>query len=153
MRAAIDSRIRKLDQFFARAKGQVDEEIRYDLARFGAVLVCGFIERCVELIVLDRLSNRAQTRVLNFLKSYFRRGTTYSSGEILSLLERFEIEWGRKFETRLSEDDSLASAVDSLYSLRNSIAHGGDMYQALNGVELHYTSAKKLVEVMIEATR
>ncbi len=59
MRHAITSRERKLDDFFVRANKLTDDELKSDLARLGAVLVCGYVERCVEVIILDRLTTKA----------------------------------------------------------------------------------------------
>ncbi len=78
MQLVIDSRKSKLDAFFARAKSSdILEESRADLAKFGAVLVCGFVERCVEVVILQRLSGRAHPRITKFIQAYFRKGTNY----------------------------------------------------------------------------
>jgi hypothetical protein len=149
----LESRIRKLDKFFERAKAKtLDDEIRSDLARHGAVLVCGFIERSVEVIILERLSNKAHPRVLNFLKSHFKRGTNYDCEPIFQLLERFDTRWSQRFRKFLTENPSLAEQITSAYSLRNSIAHGGDANRGIAGVIELYDAAKKLVDGLIQAT-
>lgn len=154
MRHSIDSRIRRLDTFFQRAKQTpLPDETRSDLARFGAVLVCGFVERCVEVIILERLSNRAHPRVNSFIRSYFKRGTNYNCEAICQLLERFDLNWSRRFRETLVSRDNLAESMNSAYTLRNSIAHGNDGNRGLNGVEDLYVDAKQLVEAMIVATQ
>ena len=154
MRHAIDSRIRRLDAFFQRAKQpSLTDEIRSDLAKLGAVLVCGFVERSVEIVVLDRLSSMAHPRVNSFIRSHFRRGTNYDREAICQLFERFDLEWGRRLRETLASRDSITASLESAYTLRNSIAHGGDQYRGLKGVEDLYIDAKQLVEAMILATR
>ena len=154
MRHSIDSRVRRLDAFFQRAKNPgLTDEIRSDLARLGAVLVCGFVERCVEVIILDRLSSRAHPRVNSFIRGHFRRGTNYDCEAICQLFERFDLDWGRRPRGTLASRDNITESLTSAYTLRNSIAHGGDQNRGLKGVEDLYVDAKQLVEAMILATQ
>lgn len=150
---AIASREQKLDSFFARAKMAKDDELKSDLARFGIVLVCGYVERCVELVILDRLISRAHPRVLNFIKSHFKRGTNYDCEAIFQLLIRFDQNWANAFRSSLLGNDSWASSLSSAYSLRNSIAHGGDGNKGLQGVEAIYADCKKIVFILINVTK
>lgn len=154
MRHSIDSRIRQLDAFFQRAKQPgLTDEIRSDLAKLGAVLVCGFVEQSVAVIVLDRLSSRAHPRVNSFIKSHFRRGTNYDCEAICQLLERFDLDWSRRLRGALASRNNITESLSSAYTLRNSIAHGGDQNRGLRGVEDLYVDAKQLVEAMILATQ
>jgi cellulose biosynthesis protein BcsQ len=154
MRHAIESRERKLDAFFDRAKRQVEaDEIISDLAKLGAVLACGYVERCVEVIVLERLSNKAHDRVLNFIRSFFKRGVNYDCEAICQLLIRFDPQWESEFRKLLNNNDQWTSSLSSLYALRNSIAHGGDQNSGLSGVKSHYEDCKHIIQALIKATR
>ncbi|GAA0318268.1 hypothetical protein GCM10009087_30880 [Sphingomonas oligophenolica] len=153
MRHAIESRERKLDAFFARAKGAGDDELKSDLGRLGAVLVCGYVERCVEVVILDRLTTRAQPRVLQFIKSYFKKGTNYDCEAICQLLIRFDQSWEAAFRSTISKNDQWSTSLASAYFLRNSIAHGGDGNKGLPGVETLYTDCKNIVVALVEATK
>jgi hypothetical protein len=153
VRHSIDLRKRKLDTFFKRVEDRnLDEQLVADLSRFGAVLICGFVEKCVEVVVLERLKNRAHPRVITFLKSHFRRGTNYDCKAIEQLLIRFDPEWAERFQTFCSQNEAHAEALDSAYALRNSIAHGGDGNRGLNGIKQLYSSAQEIVEALIWAT-
>ncbi|UVO53338.1 HEPN domain-containing protein [Sphingomonas sp. SUN039] len=154
MRHAIDSRERKLDDFFLRAKKQsIDDEITADLAKLGAVLVCGYVERCVEVIVLERLSNRAHERVIRFVKTFFKRGTNYDCETICQLLSRFDTDWDVRMRVELGRNDQWVTSLSSLYALRNSIAHGGDQNRGLAGVMALYDDCKLIVMAIEDATR
>lgn len=153
MRHAIESRERKLEEFFARAKNTDDDELKSDLARFGIVMVCGYVERCVEVIVLDRLTAKAQPKVLQFIKSHFKKGTNYDCEAICQLLIRFDQNWERAFRSAINKNDQWLTSLASAYSLRNSIAHGGDGNKGLPGVEAFYLDCKNIVVTLIEATR
>lgn len=149
----IGNRERKLDAFFARAKKVGDDELKSDLARLGAVLVCGYVERCVEVVILNRLTTRAQPRVLQFIKSYFKKGTNYDCEAICHLLIRFDQGWETAFRSKIGKNDQWSTSLASAYNLRNSIAHGGDGNSALQGVETLYKDCKNIVVALIEATK
>lgn len=153
MRHAITGREQKLDAFFARAKGIGDDELKSDLARFGAVLVCGYVERCVEVVILDRLTTRAQPRVLQFIKSHFKKGTNYDCEAICQLLLRFDQNWETAFRATISKNDQWSTSLVSAYNLRNSIAHGGDGNKGLLSIETLYTDCKNIVVALMEATK
>jgi len=153
MRHAIDSRIRKLDGFFARASAVDDDELKSDLSKLGAVLACGFVERSVEIIVLDRISYRAHPRVQSFVKSYFKKGTNYDCEAICKLLERFDLAWSQNMRSWIDANDGAASSLISIYALRNSIAHGGDNSSSLVRVKALYDDCKVVVEAAIVSTQ
>lgn len=154
MKLAIESRERRLDAFFARAKKfPTDDEVASDLAKLGAVLACGYIERCVEVVILDRISHRAHARVVGFIKTHFKKGTNYDCEAINQLLERFEKSWADKFRAEIAKNEQWTSSLSSLYSLRNSIAHGGDQNRSLIGVETLYNEVKFVVKILVESTK
>lgn len=150
----VESRKRQLDAFFARALAlsSRDEELRSDMARHGVVLICGFIERCVEEIILVRVKQLANVRVQSFVKSHFRRGTNYNCVAITSLLERFDLNWAFKFRSFLNGRDDLVEAIRSAYEVRNSIAHGGEASKGLTDVIRWFNAAQEVVNAMILAT-
>jgi hypothetical protein len=154
VRQVIDSRKRKLDSYFQRADDKaLPEELMADLSKFGAVLVCGYVEKCVEIIILERLDRRAHPRVLSFLKTHFRRGTNYNCKAISELLERFDTNWARDFRDFCDANERHAASLDSAYALRNSIAHGGDANRGMKGIKELYNSAHAVVEALVQATR
>jgi hypothetical protein len=150
---AVESRKSQLTKYFTRIeRAELGEEIKADLAKHGAVLVCGYVERCVEIVIVDRLSTRAQPRVLSFIKSHFKKGTNYDCEPICQLLERFDQDWTRKFRKFLEENGGLSEQMTSAYALRNSIAHGGDANRGLAGVKELYGAAIRVIDGLIAAT-
>ena len=149
---AIANRERKVDAFFARAKTINDDEVKSDMARFGIVLICGYVERSVEIIILERLTNRAQPRVLSFIKTHFKRGTNYDCEAICQLLIRFEQEWSNAFRLAIDAHEDWESSLTSAYALRNSIAHGGDGNKGLSGVGVLYGDCKEIISALLRAT-
>lgn len=150
---AIESRKRQLDAYFRRAADtEISEELRSDLAKHGIVLICGFVERSVETIIMEKIAQRAHHRVQNFVRAHFKTGTNYNCEAIAQLLERFDLEWGARFRAFLKSRDDLVEALRSAYDLRNSIAHGGTANRGLRGVLDLYTSSKEIIDGMEAAT-
>lgn len=155
MHHQIASREKQLEKFLEIANDpNCSEEIRSHLAKLGVVLICGYIERCVEVIIMERLRPRAQNRVLSFIKSHFKKGTNYSVNKVSELLARFDDEWEREFSNFIETNSHVCDAVRDVYDLRNSIAHGGAGQSiTTNSVKKYYESAQKLMKGLIEATR
>lgn len=120
----VESRFASLEKLINKAneKGLDEEQASY-LSKLGSVLVCGNIERCVEVLILNRISRNSPGQVAVFLKSYFKRGTNYDCEAICQLLHKFDSDWARRFEATLTQE--MKSSVSSCYSIRNSVAHGG----------------------------
>ena len=131
---------------------QLPEEIQSDLARHGTILICGFIERSVELVIMDHVTSKAQPRIASFVKGYFKRGTNYDCEAIAQLLDRFDVDWGDKFRAFKASRYDIVQAVNSAYELRNSISHGGTANRAIRGVMELFKSAKAAVDALIVAT-
>ena len=149
---AIEERFKLLEQQVELACNASDEEVAANLRRFGTVLICGFVERSIEVILLERLKPLAHPRVLNFVKSHFKRGTNYNCEVICSLLERFEPEWKNKFKHFMDNNEKEVDALSSTYSVRNSVAHGGS--GGINAITLRERrdDVKKIVDALIKAT-
>jgi RiboL-PSP-HEPN len=149
---AISSRKRQLDAYFQRATDpKLAEEIQSDLAKHGIVLICGFIERSVEIVIMERIENRAHPRVANFIRGHFRRGTNYDCEAISQLLDRFDLTWGEKFRQFRESRDDLVQAIGSVYTLRNSVAHGGSGNQGILGVAGLYIAAQEVIDGLLAA--
>lgn len=149
---AIEERFKLLEQQVELACNASDEEVAANLRRFGTVLICGFVERSIEVILLERLKPLAHPRVLNFVKSHFKRGTNYNCDVICNLLERFEPEWKNKFKHFMDNNEKQVDALSSTYSVRNSVAHGGS--GGINAITLRERrdDVKKIVDALIKAT-
>jgi len=149
----VETRKQQLDAYFRRAAdATIPDEVRADLAKHGIVLICGFVERSVETVIMEKIAQRAHPRVQSFIRGYFKIGTNYNCDAIAQLLERFDLAWGAKFRAVMKTRDDLVEALRSAYDLRNSIAHGGTGNRGLSGVQDLYALAKEVVDTMEAAT-
>lgn len=149
---AIEQRFKHLQQQIELACNASDDEVATDLRKFGTVLICGFVERSIEVILLERLRPLAQPRVLSFVKSHFKRGTNYNCETICQLLERFEPEWKNKFQDFMDKNEKEVDGLTSTYSVRNSVAHGGSGSINGNTLRERRDDAKRIVDALVKAT-
>lgn len=153
MQQQLDARHLTLEAYLTKVESHNDEELKSYLCRFGAVLICGNIERSVEIIILSRLETRAQARVLNFVKSALTRGQNLDCEAIQQLLNRFDPAWYRKFADAVEANPEIKEGISSCYAIRNSAAHGGSQNIGINRLRELLAVHKRLVEAIVVATR
>jgi hypothetical protein len=140
----IEQRFIALDKLVraAEAKG-LDEQMASYLSMLGCVQVCGNLERCIELLVVEKVGH--SPKVTSFLRAYFKRGTNYDCDEIQQLLFKFDSTWGRAFESYLASNAEVKESIASAYATRNSVAHGGTQSLGPRTLRQYFGSSFKLV--------
>lgn len=150
----LDMRFKQLQAYVEKTCLEASsDEMRGHLYKFGLILICGYIEQSVRIIVMERLDKRAHPRVLNFVKSHFERGMNCNCATIEEILGRFDIGWRDRFCEFLNDNPDVRDGVASCYAVRNSVAHGGA--QSLGSARLNelLQIGRRLVEGVVEATR
>jgi hypothetical protein len=146
----IEQRFAALERLIkqAEAKG-LDEQQASNLCRLGSVLICGNIERCVEILITQRLMRAAAPQVAGFLKSYFKRGTNYDCAEICELLFRFDKSWGHGLEGAIAAE--TRESISSCYAVRNSVAHGGQSSLGPRSLRQYFEASFTLIAELEKA--
>jgi hypothetical protein len=153
MQLQLDSRANAVSAYIARCSDKgLPPAFQSELCRFGTVLICGNVERSLEIIVLDRLTKKAHPKVLAFIKSHFKRGTNYDCAAISQLLVRFDSEWYRQFELFVAANGDVKEGISSCYALRNATAHGGTGNVSLNRLTELFDLSKRLIAGVVAAT-
>jgi hypothetical protein len=153
MQLQLVSRYKKLTDFIDTACSMDDGDPTGDqLRRFGAVLVCGYVERSIEIIVVERLKKKAQPQVLNFVKSHFKRGTNFKCAAIRQLLTRFDEDWAKSFDDWVQNNDQRVAGIESIYYVRNSVAHGGTVGIKKASLLRYAEDAKVVVDQVLVCT-
>ncbi|MCY4287997.1 MAG: HEPN domain-containing protein [Aestuariivita sp.] len=150
---AVKSRLTVLERQIDLSCSTKDAEVASNLRCFGAVLICGFVERSVEVVLLERLRDRAHPSVLKFVRSHLVRGRNYNCDNILQLLYRFDSKWGRNFDNFKKNHEKEAQALASMYSVRNSVAHGNTADISEVKIKGWLEDAKKIIDALIFATQ
>jgi RiboL-PSP-HEPN len=143
---AIESRFRDVERLVVAAQAKsLDPEIAAYYCKLGSVMICGAIERSIEIIIMERVGGRSAPQVKTFFRSFFKRGTNYDCEEILQLLHKFDSNWGHGFDEFISTNGQIKSSVASCYAVRNSIAHGGAQSLGPQTLKQYFDSAFTLI--------
>lgn len=149
----IEQRFRRLEELISAAAKEADERTASYFCRLGSVLICGNLERCVELIIMARIADRSPPQVGNFLRRYFTRGINYDCDRIAQLLHRFDNRWGHAFEDFLKAHDHLKDSISSCYAVRNQVAHGGPQSLGPRILKQYFDASLDLVAGLEQAVR
>jgi hypothetical protein len=120
----IVSHKQKIDAVFAHLKNLPDdEECRAHWAKYICVLVSGFLEQSIKVIVTDYVEKRSSKEVGHFVSEHLKQFSNAKMKKLLSVLEQFDPELSKRFEAETM--GKLADAVNSVVVNRHQIAHGG----------------------------
>lgn len=143
---AIEQRFISLSKLIGAAQQKgLDEQTASYFCKLGSVLVCGNLERCIELLISERVASKAPPQVLSFLKAYFKRGANYDCDQISHLLHRFDGKWGRDFDDYIEKNGPVKEGISSCYAVRNSVAHGGGQSLGPRALLQYYDASFTLV--------
>jgi hypothetical protein len=115
------------------------------LVRHLCILVSGFLERSIDDALNNYAASNASPRFSRFVERRLGDHNNLNSEKILKILEDFDVFWRNHIEDFI--DDERLEAINSIYGLRNSIAHGRDVSLSL-GSMLRY--ADRVDEVIDE---
>ena len=135
----------RLDATFNRVKGiGRDSELQSDFARYLCVLVSGYIEQAVVELVLEHARGKGAPTLQRFVEQKTKRFTNANAARVQDLLGSFDPAWRRELEKFL--DGEAKDAIDSIVSLRNTIAHGGSVGLTYLRINAYYQKAQHVID-------
>lgn len=154
MNISIENRLREVEKIVSAAQARgTDPEVAAYYCKLGCVMICGTIERAVEIFIVERVGGRSSPQVNSFLKSFFKRGSNYSCDDISDLLYKFDSKWGRQFNEFVDQNEQVKSGVSSCYAVRNSIAHGGTQSLGPSTLRQYYENSLTLIAELNQLLR
>ena len=118
------------------------------LAKFLVVFICGLYEEIIETIISEKVEKLRCHQVSNFvtkyLEDYFRNPCF---DKVIELLGKFDSAWA---EDLGKIQKILRSALDSIVSNKNAIAHGLNCDITLDQAEEFYYNSRKVIEKIDE---
>ena len=144
-RQAVHSHRQRVDAAFSRVQDVAkDAEVLSDFAKYLCILVAGFIERSFSEIMLEHARQCGSPSLQRFVEKNTCKFTNANTAKILQFMGSFDPEWRDRMESFLV--DEKKAAIDSIYGLRNSIAHGASTGLTYARIEEYYTAVKSVVE-------
>lgn len=145
-RAEVFRMKQRLDATFDRVKGvDYDPELQSDFAKYLCVLVSGYIERAMVELVLEYVRGSGAPTLLRFVEQRTRTFTNANASRIQELMGSFDPAWRQELEENVLVDE-WKEAVDSVVSLRNTIAHGGSVGLTYRRIGEYYRRAQHVID-------
>lgn len=114
----------KLEAVFAQMVGaELTPELISHYSRYLCVLVSGHAEQSVKELVTQYVRLRSEQRVQRYVGKQLDRLRNINVEKLRQLIESFDNQWWRDLEQKFPDE---LEAFDSVATIRNSIAHGGD---------------------------
>ena len=148
-RAEVARLKQRLDATFERVKGVgLDSELQSDFAKYLCVLVSGYIEKAVVELVLEHARNKGAPTLQRFVEQRTKRIKNPKASGVQELLGNFDQRWQQELGRFLV--DEKKDAVDSVVSLRNTIAHGGSVGLTYSQVREYYLHVQIVIDRVAE---
>jgi hypothetical protein len=145
MSIQVHSITQKLDHIFDLSNRLTeDDELSAQYARYLCVLVSGYIEESIRLLLVDYAQRRSSPEILRYVRLKTKSVTNLKSSKIKELLVSFSEEWVTHYEEKVS-DESI-DAIDSVVANRHNIAHGKNTNISLGVVRNYYALVKPVIK-------
>ena len=142
----------RLGEAFNRADRLAGEpEIQADYARYLCVLVTGYLEQAVTLVILKYVDGVGDQRISRYVASTLNREGSMQASRILALVGRLDEGWHSQLIVKLSPQHR--EAIGSAYASRNKIAHGEDVDLTYRRVRDYYDLVREVVGFLEEVVQ
>lgn len=113
-----------------------DAELQSHWARYLCVIVSGFLENAVEVLLVEYTSKRASEEIIQFVSRELGQFQNPKFGKIADVLGMFSSEWKKNVDVLTSEE--IKDAVNSVVNNRHQIAHGQSTGISLATIRQYY---------------
>lgn len=113
-----------------------DAELQSHWARYLCVIVSGFLENSVEVLLVEYTSQRANGKVSQFVSRELGQFQNPKFGKIADVLGKFSPDWKTNVESWTTEENK--DAVNSVVANKNQIAHGQPTVISLATIKQYY---------------
>lgn len=141
---AIFSHQQRIDAAFARASQlRAEPELQADFARYLCVLVAGFIEKSLSEVALEHAKQNGSPTLQKYVERNVYKLTNANAEKVLAFVGSFSSTWRESMEHFIV--DERKAALDSVYGLRNGIAHGKNVGLTYSQISSYYRCVKEVV--------
>lgn len=123
-----------------------DEETQAHMSRYLCVQSSGYLENVVKSLVEDYISKKCPSPVVNYVQKKVSNITNLGFEKLCDFLDSFDPSWKDTFTQSLSEEQK--SALNSLISNRNAIAHGNSSNITYRSVSTYFAELNNVVSVL-----
>lgn len=101
-----------------------DTRILGNITRYYAILTASYVEFTLQEVIRSYVETRSSKMISSIVTSFVERQNSIDCRKIKIILDNFDRKLYPKFEVRAGNDK--VEAINSLKTLRDSLAHGND---------------------------
>lgn len=152
MNSYILSHRQRIDNLFKKVASISDPSDQSEWSKYLCVLVSGFIEESLRVMLEEYTSKHSAPNIQNFVEKQIESITNCKTSRILEVLRKFSQSWADDFsnqiQVRSSKPDEIKESIDSVISNRHAIAHGRNVGITYTRMSNYYNSIKIAVEIL-----
>jgi hypothetical protein len=152
MNSFISSHRQKIDALFNKVSSISDLADQGEWSRYLCILVSGYIEESLRILLETYSENHAAPYIQNFVCKEIERITNCKTNRVIDILCKFNPAWGNDFTNQIAAKSSITNeikdSIDSIVTTRHAIAHGKSIGLSYSRVLNYYKNVKKAVEVL-----
>ena len=137
---------KKLDSLFELVNNVTNEEQKAYLAKFLCVRTSGYIESAIRNLINEFADKTTPKPIQSYVNKEVKYITNLKFDKLSNLLNSFDEDWKIEFEDKVN--DAQKSAINSIVSNRNNIAHGENDSITYGSMKDYYTHCKEVVEIL-----
>lgn len=146
MNSRVESYIQKLDSLFVLAEKIDDDEVKGHFAKYLCVKTSGLLEVFFKTQVADLVDKKTPKVVANYVNCQFKTFSSIDVHKIQKTFSLFSSDWVNEFNAQMSEE--YMSALNSIISNRNNIAHGQNDSISLKNAKEYYVKLKNVMKIL-----
>lgn len=152
MNSSISSHRQKIDARFNKVSSISDPADQGEWSRYLCILVSGYIEESLRILLETYAVNHASPYIQNFVCKEIKGITNCKTNKIIDILCKFNSDWGNNFTSQIAAksniNNEIKDSIDSIVTTRHAIAHGKSTGLSYSTVSNYYKNVKKAVEVL-----
>ncbi|WP_413174208.1 HEPN domain-containing protein [Anabaena azotica] len=156
MNPSILAHRKRIDNLFTKVSSiPIEEsEMRSEWSRYLCVLVSGFIEESLRVLLEKYCEGKAVPNIQNLVRKQIQDITNCKTNRIIEILGKFSTNWETEFRNKIESeskiDGEIKNAIDTVINNRHSIAHGRSTPMSYSNISNYYKNVKKAVEILEE---
>jgi hypothetical protein len=154
MNPSILAHRQRIDHLFKKGAFFTEPEIQSEWSKYLCILVSGFIEESLRVLLEKYCENKASPNIQKFITKQIGNITNCKTDRIRQILGEFSLNWESKFTNKIREeskiDGEIKNAIDSVIINRHKIAHGKSIGMSYSNISDYYNHVEKAVEILEE---
>lgn len=134
-----------------------DDELKKDIARYVCVLVSGYIEESLRLLINNYANGKSSPKIQHYVNSNIKRITNCKYNKIIDVLNAFDSAWSDDFTTKVSTQEPIPNqfkdSIDSVVSTRHEIAHGKNSGISIVRIEEYFQNVDKAITLLDQSIK